>query len=347
MTETLVDAWPELPWRSWEPTITTLHLWTQIVGKVRMALTPPLNHWWHVPLYVTSRGLTTTAIPDGERTFQVDFDFLDHRLVVTTTDPSEFAIPLEPMSVARFHERFMRGLGDLGIHVRIWSRPVEMTEAIPFDEDETHASYDAGQAELLWRAFVQADRVLKTFQSGFLGKASPVQLFWGSFDLAAARYSGAPAPRHPGGVPNCPAWVMEEAYSREESSVGWWPRSEPPGPSFYAYTYPEPAGYEAASIRPAAALFDDRLGEFVLPYDAVRRAPDPETTIREFLQTTYEAGANLGGWDRAALEPAVTPGLRPDRPWSLAGIPRLPADEDDASVDDPRRRVHRHGSRGG
>ena len=347
VNETLVDAWPELPWRTWEPTITTIHLWTQVVGKVRMALTPPLNHWWHVPLYVTSRGLTTSAIPDSRRTFQVDFDFVDHRLLVTTTDPSQFTIELEPMSVATFYRRFMAGLRNLGIDVRIWSRPVELTEAIPFEDDETHASYDSGQVGLLWRALVQADRAMKAFQSGFVGKASPVHLFWGSFDLAAARFSGGPAPRHPGGVPNCATWVMEEAYSREESSIGWWPRSEPPGPSFYAYTYPEPPGYESASVQPADAFFDARFGEFLLPYDAVRLSSDPDATVRAFFESTYEAGADLGGWDRAALEPAATPGLRPDRPWSLARPRKAVAEGGRSAAPDALRRVHRHGSRPG
>jgi hypothetical protein len=312
-------VWPRLPWRDWRPTITTLHMWTQVIGKVRMALAPPLNHWWHVTLYVTSRGLTTSPIPYGERDFQVDLDFIDHRLRVTDTDGGSFSMALEPVSVARFHRRFMDGLRDLGIDVRIWPYPVEVADAIPFEIDEQHASYDPDQAHLFWRGLLQADRVMKEFQAGFVGKASPVQFFWGSFDLAAARYSGRPAPVHPGGAPNCPDWVMQEAYSREECSAGWWPSSDPPGPAFYAYVYPEPAAYESAPIGPADAFYDANLGEFMLPYDAVREAADPDAAVLEFLRSTYEAGADLGRWDRALLEPAVVPGRSPSRPWSSVG----------------------------
>jgi uncharacterized protein DUF5996 len=309
-------AWPELPWREWSPTLSTLHMWTQIVGKVRMALAPPLNHWWHVTLYVTSRGLTTSAIPYGSRHFQVDFDFIDHRLRVTDSRGGAFTMALEPRSVARFYGEFMAGLRGLDIDVRIWTRPVEVAEAIPFEADEQHASYDPGHADLIWRGLLQADRVLRSFQTGFVGKASPVHFFWGSFDLATTRFSGRPAPLHPGGVPNCPTWVMEEAYSREETSVGWWPSSDAPGPVFYAYTYPEPQGYRSAPIGAAGAVFDERFGEFMLPYDVVRRAADPDAAALEFLQTTYEAGADLGGWDRRGLEPAVRPDRPPERPWS-------------------------------
>jgi Family of unknown function (DUF5996) len=308
--------WPELPWREWTPTISTLHMWVQIVGKVRMALAPPLNHWWHVPLYVSSRGLTTSPIPYGRRQFQVDFDFLDHRLDAIDSDGGSFTIPLVAQSVARFYREFMDGLRGLGIDVRIWTRPVEVAAAIPFESDEQHASYDPDHANAVWRGLLQADRVMKAFQTGFVGKASPVQLFWGSFDLAAARYSGRPAPLHPGGVPNCPTWVMEEAYSREEISLGWWPSNEDLGPVFYSYTYPEPAGFGSAAIRPAEAFFDPTFGEFVLAYDVVRHAADPDAAVQEFFQTTYEAGANLGGWDRSALEPTVRPDRPPRRPWS-------------------------------
>jgi hypothetical protein len=314
--------WPELPWREWEPTISTLHMWSQIVGKVRMALAPPLNHWWHVTLYVTSRGLTTSPIPYQDRTFQVDFDFIDHRLDVADSAGASFTMPLVPRSVARFHREFMDGLRRLGIEVRISTRPVEVAEAIRFEADEQHASYDASHAHSFWRGLLQAERVIKEFQTGFVGKASPVQFFWGGFDLAAARYSGRPAPLHPGGVPNCPTWVMEEAYSREESSVGWWPRSDPPGPAFYAYTYPEPEGYKSALVGPAGASYDTGLREFALPYDAVRRAADPDAAVMEFFQAAYEAGANLGGWDRSMLEPAVRPDRPARRPWSTVGSDR-------------------------
>jgi hypothetical protein len=310
------EPWPELPWTEWAPTIDTLHMWVQIVGKVRMALAPPLNHWWHVPLYVSSRGLTTSAIPHGHRYFQVDFDFVDHRLQVTDSSGDAFMMPLEPKSVARFFRELMDGLHGLGIDVRIYTKPVEVAEAIPFELDEQHASYDASQAQSFWRGLLQADRVMKSFQSGFVGKASPVQFFWGSFDLAASRYSGRAAPLHPGGAPNCPTWVMEEAYSREEHSVGWWPTSDPPGPVFYAYVYPEPDGFKAAPVGPAEAFFDTDFREFVLAYDAVRRAADPDAAAEAFFQTTYAAGAELAGWDRLTLEPGVRPGRPPRRPWS-------------------------------
>jgi len=311
------DPWPALPWRDWAPTVSTLHMWTQIVGKVRLALAPPLNHWWHVPLYIDGRGFTTSAIPYRQCEFQVDFDFVDHRLLVTDTDGGSFAMPLEPKSVARFYRDFMDGLRDLGIEVRILPRPVEVADAIPFETDEQHAAYDPAHAALLWHAFVQADRVMKTFKTGFVGKASPVHLFWGSFDLATTRYSGRTAPLHPGGTPNCPAWVMEEAYSREEHSVGWWPAIEPPGPAFYAYVYPEPDGFRSASIRPAGAVFDHRYGEMLLPHDVVRTSTDPEAAVLEFFQTTYDAGADLAGWDRAILEPASLPGRPARGPWSV------------------------------
>jgi hypothetical protein len=275
-------TWPELPWTEWGATISTLHMWVQIVGKVRMALAPPLNHWWHVPLYVSARGLTTSPIPYRRGTFQVDFDFVDHRLHATDESGGAFIMQLVPISVAQFYRDFMAGLGGLGIDVRIWSRPVEVADAIPFEADDEHASYDAAHVQAFWRALVQADRVMKAFQSGFVGKASPVHFFWGGFDLAASRYSGRPAPLHPGGAPNCPTWVMEEAYSREESSIGWWPTSEPPGPAFYSYMYPEPEGFKNVPVRPAAAYFDARLGEFVLPYDDVRRAADPDAAVLDF-----------------------------------------------------------------
>jgi hypothetical protein len=320
VTRQLVGAtarWPELPWRDWEPTISTLHMWVQIVGKVRLALAAPQNHLWQVALYLSPRGLTTSPIPYGDTVFQVDFDFVDHLLRVTDGNPGSFTMALEPRSVARFYREFMAGLRSRGIEVAIWPHPVEVAEAIPFDEDEGHASYDPHHAELLWRALVQVDRVMKVFQTGFVGKASPVSFFWGGFDLATTRYSGQPAPRHPGGVPNCPDWVMQEAESRQNVTAGWWPRSEAPGPSFYAYAYPEPDGFRAAGVRPAQAYFDARAGEFILPYDAVRTSADPDGAVLDFLQSTYEAGADLGGWDRRALEPAELPARPPRRPWSL------------------------------
>ena len=309
--------WPALPWREWTDTVETLHMWVQIVGKVRMALAPPLNHWWHVTLYVTSRGLTTSPIPYQGRAFQVDFDFIDHRLDVTESSGRSFTMMLEPMSVATFYREFMARLRELGIDVRIWPRPVEVPDAIPFDVDETHAAYDPRHAHAVWRGLQDADRALKSFQTGFIGKSSPVHFFWGGFDLATTRYSGRPAPRHPGGIPNCPDWVMAESYSREEASMGWWPWDQTHGPAFYAYTYPEPAGYASASVQPAGAVYDPGLREFILPYDALHNSDDPEASVQAFLQSAYEAGADLGGWDRSALEPAVLPKRPPTRPWSL------------------------------
>jgi hypothetical protein len=286
------------------------------VGKVRLALAPPVNHWWHVPLYVTARGLTTSPIPYGDRDFQVDFDFVEHRLVVSDGDPGAFTMALEPRSVARFYVEFMAGLRSRGVDVAIWPHPVEVAEAIPFDEDERHASYDLHHAQQLHRALLHVDRVLKAFQTGFVGKSSPVHFFWGGFDLATTRFSGRPAPRHPGGVPNCPDWVMEESESHQNVTVGWWPLSDA-GPAFYAYAYPNPEGFREASVHPADAFFDERFGEFLLPYDAVRTAVDPDAAALEFLESVYLAGATLGGWDRPSLEPAELPSRPPRRPWSL------------------------------
>jgi hypothetical protein len=282
-----------------------------------MALAAPLNHWWHTTLYVTSRGLTTSPIPIDGRDFQVDFDFTDHRLDVRDTDGRAFAMDLEPMSVATFYREFMAGLRGLRIQTRIWTRPMEADHTIPFDQDEEHASYDPMHAHLFWRALLDADRILKSFQTRFVGKVSPVHLFWGGLDIATSRYSGRPAPRHPGGTPNLADWVNVEAFSREEFACGWWASSEPPGPAFYSYTYPEPPGIRTAALRPAEGHWDERFDEFALTYDAVRGAADPDAKVLEFLQSTYEAGANLAGWDRAALEPAELPGRPQRRPWSI------------------------------
>ena len=317
LTATGSARWPELPWRDWAPTISTLHMWLQIVGKVRLELAQPLNHWWHVPLYVTARGLTTSPISYQGRAFQVDFDFVKHSLLISDGDRETFSLGLEGLSVARFYRDFMVGLRSRGIEVSIWPHPVEVTDPIPFDADQRHASYDPHHAKAFWRALLQVDRVLKAFQTGFVGKASPVHFFWGGFDLATTRYSGKPAPRHPGGVPNCPDWVMEEAESHQNVTVGWWPMSDAPGPAFFGYAYPEPDGFREAAIGPAGAFFDDAFREFLLPYDAVRNAADPDAALHQFLQSIYEAGANLGGWDRGALEPAELPQRPPRRPWSL------------------------------
>jgi hypothetical protein len=311
------ERWPELPWTEWKPTLDTLHMWLQVAGKVRLALAAPQNHWWHTTLYVTSRGLTTSPIPFEEREFQVDFDFIDHRVVVSDTEGRTFGMALEPRSVATFYRDFMAGLRAMGIEARIWTMPVEVADPIPFEQDEQHASYDPTHAQLFWRAMLEADRVLKEFQIGFVGKVSPVHLFWGGLDLATSRYSGRPAPLHPGGIPNTADWVNEEAYSREEFASGWWASTDPPGPAFYSYTYPEPDGLSASPIRPAEAFFDTRLDEFALSYDSVRASADPDAAVLAFLQSTYEAGADLAGWNRALLEPSDTPSRPPKRPWSI------------------------------
>lgn len=296
-----VTAWPELKVDEWRDTRDTLHMWMQIVGKVRMELTPLVNHWWNVPLYVTTRGLTTSPIPYGGRSFEMTFDFLAHELVVETTDPDRRTVPLAPKPVARFYEETMAALADLGIEVSILARPVEVATAIPFAEDHEHASYDPDAAQRFWRLLVQADRVFTEFRARYLGKVSPVHVFWGALDLAVTRFSGRTAPKHPGGAPNCGDWVMEEAYSHEVSSAGYFADGGVEG-SFYAYAYPEPEGFAAYPVEPAEARYDAGLGEFLLPYEAVRTAPDPDAALLAFLGTTYAAAADLGGWDRAALE---------------------------------------------
>jgi hypothetical protein len=305
----MTPAWPPLPLDAWRDTCATLHLWTQIVGKTRLALAPRENHWWQVALYVTPRGLTTSAMPHGERTFAADFDFLDHALTLRTSDGGTRLLPLVPRSVREFYAEYVAALRSLGIEAGIRPVPVELETAIPFPEDEEHASYDAAAVERWWQAMRQTDHILKRFRGRFLGKASPVHFFWGAFDLAATRFSGRPAPRHPGGVPNCPDYVMREAYSHECSSCGFWPGGRPLAePAFYAYAYPEPPGYNVHRPHPEDAYYDTDLREFILPYEAVRRAASPEATLLEFFQSTYEAAAELGGWERAALE-------RPREEW--------------------------------
>lgn len=305
--------WPELPLAAWRQTYATLHLWTQIVGKIRFARSPWLNHSWHVALYVTTRGLTTSPIPDGPRTFQIDFDFIDHVLHISSSDGAQrqFALTGRSESVASFYAATMAALADLGIHVEIDQMPNELPDPIKFSEDRTHATYDPDAARRLFQILVNADRVFKQFRTGFLGKASPVHFFWGSFDLAVTRFSGRRAPRHPGGVPNLPDAVACEAYSHEECSAGFWPGSGAIDyPAFYSYAYPEPAGYRAVKARPDAAFFSESLGEFILPYDAVRTSDDPDETLLTFLQSTYEAAANTAKWDREALEcPLGQPGV--------------------------------------
>ena len=300
------DRWPELPYAAWKDTCQTLQLWTQIVGKVRLARTPWLNHSWHVALYVTARGLTTSPIPDGARTFQIDFDFVDHVLWVRTSDGHFRQVVLKPMTVAEFYGDVLHALSALGIAVKINGKPNEIPDAVPFAEDRVHASYDRDYANRFWRVLSASNEVFAQFRTGFLGKASPVHFFWGSFDLAVTRFSGRSAPRHPGGVPNLPDDVAQEAYSHEVSSAGFWPGGGAIDyPAYYSYAYPAPEGFSEAPVRPGAAFFSKELGEFILPYDAVRTAADPRAALMAFLQSTYDAAADLGKWDRKALECAI------------------------------------------
>jgi hypothetical protein len=298
-----VVEWPELTLSAWEDTRDTLHLWTQVVGKVRLALEPMVNHWWQVPLYVSARGLTTSLMHAGARGLEIEFDFVDHVLSLRTSDGQVRTIPLEPRSVADFYAATMAALGDLGVQVAIFARPVELPEAIPFPEDERHRSYDAAAAQRFWLALLQAHRVMSKFRARFVGKASPVHFFWGAADLAASRFSGRPAPKHPGGIPNCADWVMQLAYSHEVSSCGFWPGGSAEG-SFYSYAYPAPDGFAEWPVEPAAATYDTSLAEFVLPYEVVRTAEDPDAMLLAFFQSPYEGAAELAGWDRAALEVA-------------------------------------------
>ena len=303
MTAPVNAAWPALPLAPWQATCATLHMWLQIVGKTRLALAPMRNHWWQVTLYVTPRGLTTSAMPFGERALSVELDFVAHRLAMRSSDGSERVLPLAEQSVADFYAGYMAALQSMGAAVKLMPRPVEVVTAIPFAEDREHCTYDADAAHRWWQVLVHAERVLQRFASGFLGKASPVHFFWGSFDLAYTRFSGRPAPRHPGGVPNCPDYVMVEAYSHECASFGFWPGGGAvTEPAFYAYAYPEPTGFAQRSILPKAARYDNDLREFILPYEAVRAAERPDDTLLEFLQSTYAAAADLASWDRAALE---------------------------------------------
>ena len=296
-----VDAWPSLRVADWSATRDTLHLWTQVVGKIRLAHAPLVNHWWQVTLYVSARGLTTSAIPYGRRVFDIEFDFIDHQLVIRSSDGGVRRVGLEPRSVADFYARTMRALAELGIPTEIQARPNEVDPAIPFEQDTTHASYDPDAAQLFWRQLVQADRVFRTFRASFAGKVSPVHFFWGAMDLACTRFSGRTAPTHPGGAPNCGDWVMEEGYSHELSSCGFWPGGGEEG-AFYAYAYPEPDGFAGSPVGPAEAYYSRDNGQFLLPYEAVRTAPDPDRALLRFLQDSYAAAADHGGWDRAALE---------------------------------------------
>jgi hypothetical protein len=306
-----MSSWPAIRYEEWKDTLATLHLWTQMVGKIRLARSPWVNHSWHVPFYVTARGLTTSPIPDGARTFEIEFDFLDHEIVISTSDGRRDRIKLGPRTVADLYQELFARLKTLGLETGIRTLPNEIPDVIPFEQDRVHASYDAEYVTRYWRALVQADRVLKAFRARFIGKSSPVHFFWGGFDLAVTRFSGRPAPPHPGGIPNLPDWITREAYSHEVSSCGFWPGGEPlPEAVFYAYAYPEPAGFKSAAVRPAGARYHPGLGEFVLPYSEVRQASSPDEMLLEFMQSSYEAAADLAGWDRSALE-------RSKESWSI------------------------------
>jgi hypothetical protein len=297
------QAWPAIPLEAWTDTYATLHMWTQIVGKIRLQGTPPINHSWNSTLYVTARGLTTSIIPHGRRSFQVDFDFIDHALVIQATDGRSARVALEPQTVADFYRRVMDSLAALDLDVRIHGRPNEVPDPIPFATDEVHRAYDADYANRFWRALVQSERVLTRFRSRFVGKCSPVHFFWGAMDLAVTRFSGRKAPVHPGGIPNLPDRVTREAYSHEVISAGFWPGGGAiPYAAYYAYAYPEPPGFPDARIAPSQAFYSPDFKEYVLPYDAVRSAADPDHVLLDFLQSTYEAAADRAGWDRAALE---------------------------------------------
>ena len=297
------QAWPSLPLEAWSETCATLHMWTQIVGKIRLTQSPWINHSWHVTLYLTPRGLSTSPIPYGTRTFQVDFDFISHQVVVQSSDGGITGLPLQPQSVAAFYRRLMEEMETLDLRVDIHKRPNEVPDPIRFDQDESHRAYDREYANRFWRVLVQADRVFKAFRARYIGKCSPVHFFWGAQDLAVTRFSGRRAPEHPGGVPNLPDWVTREAYSHEVSSCGFWPGGgSVPYAAFYSYAYPEPTGFSAAEVRPGAAFYSGELREFLLPYDTVRESDSPDDTLLDFLQTTYEAAANLGKWDRSSLE---------------------------------------------
>jgi hypothetical protein len=296
--EKITEAWPELPLEAWQDTYATLHMWTQIVGKIRKAQTPLINHWWNVTLYVTPRGLTTSTIPYDDRAFDLAFDFIDHKLDIRTSDGSIQRLELTPRTVADFYGDVMGTLHSLGMEVKIHATPDEVANPIPFAEDRTHKSYDPEYTQRFWRILISVDRVFKEFRGRFIGKCSPVHFFWGSFDLAVTRFSGSRAPERPGADS-----MTREAYSHEVSSAGFWPGGgEIQGPAFYSYTAPEPPGFKTQTVRPAKAFYHTGISEYLLMYDDVRRAESPRDTLLEFMQSTYEAGANLAKWDRSELE---------------------------------------------
>jgi hypothetical protein len=297
----MATEWPELVYSEWSDTCETLHMWTQVVGKIRMAKTPPINHWWHVPLYLTSRGLGTSPIPDGTRTFDIDFDLIDHRLVIAATDGARRDFKLQRMTVADFYSRLMTALHDLGIEADINTTPSEVADPIPFEDDTKHASYDEAAVSRFWRALVVICQVMTRFRSEFIGKVSPVHFFWGSFDLAVTRFSGRPAPEHPG-APGMPDSVTREAYSHEVSSAGFWPGGNGADAAFYSYAYPEPAGYGDWPLGPSSGFYSTEMREFLLPYSSLRKSDSPEDDLLSFFRSTYEAAATLGKWPREALE---------------------------------------------
>jgi Family of unknown function (DUF5996) len=297
------EAWPALPFAEWKDTAITLHMWTQIVGKIRMTLSPWTNHSWHVTLYITSRGLTTSPIPHGTSTFEIRFDFIDHELRILKNDGAVRVLKLCPKPVAKFYREVMNALAEMKLPVTINTTPNEIENPIRFDQDDEHRSYDPEYANRFWRVLVQSDRVFKEFRSRFCGKCSPVHFFWGSFDLAVTRFSGRAAPPHPGGVPHLPDEITREAYSQEVSSLGFWPgNAVAPTPVFYSYAYPEPPGFAKEKIQPDAAFYETKLREFMLPYDAVRTAEKPDEVLLDFAQSAYDTASTLGKWDRAALE---------------------------------------------
>ncbi len=308
--------WPELPYEAWRETCSTLQLWTQIVGKIRLAQTPWLNHGWHVTLYVTAKGLTTSPIPYGSRSFELQFDFNEHVLDIDVSDGTQQRIALRPRSVADFYGTLMLALANLGLAVTINEYPCEIAGATPFSRDLAHAAYDAEYAQRFWRVLLQADRVLKQFRTGFLGKCSPVHFFWGGFDLAVTRFSGRRAPPFTGKIPGVSTLVMREAYSHEVSSAGFWPGGDGVDyPAFYSYAYPTPARFGECLVRPVGAFFNEALGQFLLPYEAMRTAADPDAALLGFLQSSYEAAARSADWDRSALECAPgIPGVPRDTP---------------------------------
>ncbi len=297
------NAWPNLLRLDLQPTIEALHLWCQVIGKVRLALTPWTNHSWHVPLYLSARGLTTSLIPTGSRAFEIDFDLINDTLSIRDTEGQAQRVALEPQSVATFYANTVKALASMGMRIQLHPMPRELPNAVPFHDDHAARAYDGESARAYWRALVQTHRVFQSFRTRFVGKCSPIQLFWGSFDLAVTRFSGRRAPPHPGGAPNTPDAVMRDAYNQEVSSAGFWPGGGGgDGPSYYSYAYPAPQDFGIARVQPAAANFNLQLGEFLMPYEAVRTSTDPDVTLLTFLQDTYEAAANLAKWDRQYLE---------------------------------------------